>query len=155
MPHVMNALDKPVTVKCFGNYISFTPRQIKYVANENMALKISIDNRDDGLVSFPEEAMEMDKNGPEFKRIIAEKRKEGLNNYIRKLTQVVRNLEISVQKDLDIKNIKGSIATYASDGELAAMRELAQLKSTEENQEALKTEEYEKLREQASKHLKR
>lgn len=153
MPHIMNALDKPVTVKVFGNYITFSPRQIKYIANENMALKMNMDHGGEGLVSFPDEAMEFDKNGPEFKKVVSEKIREGKQKRVKLLKQIVHNLEVSLQRDLDIAGIKTSAATFASEGELAALKELAQFKSVEQDEEAFRAEEWEKLRKQVDGNL--
>lgn len=141
----MNALNKPVTVKVFGNHISFNPRQIKSITNQNMADKMHMDLGYEGLIGFPEEAMELDRNSIEFKAIVEEKVKEGTNKRIDFLNQVASNLRVSLQRDLDAANIKTDAGVYASKGELAVLKELASYADLEAAEEAKRSKEYKEL----------
>ena len=150
MPHIMNTLDKPVNVKVYGNWFSFQPKQIKYIANEGVAYKMNTDLGEEGLVAFPEEAMEMDKQSAEFRRIQSEVVKAGVFKRIKKLKEIIYNLEVSLQKDIDLKGLKTDVAAFASDGELQAYRELSVLQGYEQSEQQKRADEFKKLRETVS-----
>jgi hypothetical protein len=140
MPYIMNCLPTPVSTKVFGNWISFTPGQIKLIHNESVAQFISEKRSEEGLVSIPDDAMEMKLDKPEeFKKIIEERKLDGIQARIRKLEWIKENLLSSMAKDMKKANITSDVLLEASKGEKEAFKELKSLRAvvTESNQDNL------------------
>lgn len=122
---VLNALDKEVHVQAFGNHFSFKAGQIKRMRRE-IADFLCRERKNMGLVGLPAEFEE-----PEYKltedgvKILEEKKLEGVRNRIAHLQWQVNNLK-SLQRDLEMKNLKVDPLTMASDGDIQAMEELHQ-----------------------------
>lgn len=141
MAFIYNPRSEKVETKVFGNYMSFPPDKIKYV--EQKTAEFIRENRGGlGLVTLPEEFED-----PEFratkegKRVLAERSKEGIANRVSFLRDIVRNLTVSLRADMDSRNQKGDPRLYASDGEIAAMRELAALQNKEADDQKKRVQE--------------
>lgn len=120
---VMNALDKEVHVQAFGNYFSFKAGQIKRLRRE-IGDFICRERKSMGLVGLPPEFEEPEyKVSEEGKAILEQKKLEGVRNRIQHLQWQVNNLK-SLQRDLEMKNMKVDPLTLATDGDIAAMEEL-------------------------------
>lgn len=144
MPIVYNPTTEVVKVQAFGNYFAFNPGQMK-VMQPDIAQFLSIDKAYLGFVTLPEEVLE-DKEAPESKRLIEEAKKIGINNRISHLKRIITNLEVGLRRDLEMANIKTDPLKYATEGELAAYRELAKYKSTQEDEGKKRAEEIEELK---------
>lgn len=127
----MNALDTPVNTQAHGKWFQWKPLQIKDIQNEDLAMFFIQNRADDGLVSIPDHVANEDKNSIVYLEAIEECRKQGIANRINKLNFIIANLEQSLRYDLEAKNIKADPLTLASKGELAAYKELANLKEYE------------------------
>lgn len=134
MPYILNALDKKVSVKVFGKYFEFNPRQIKPIVSDGIALKLETSHGSEGLVAFPEEAMEWDRNGADWKQLHDEKIMEGKAKRLKKLEEVRYNEEVSLKKDLDIKGLKTSPFTFGNAALVAIFQELIELKKDHKSQ---------------------
>jgi hypothetical protein len=146
----MNSRDEKVSVQAFGNWFQFGPGQIKNVHNTNLAMFLAQNRGEDGLVDIPDEVMEMDKSSTEFKEIIEDKRKEGVNKRIQKLNSIVNNLEASLRYDVETKGLKVDPLSLASKGELNAYKELASYKDHEAREALNVADEIRKLKGQIS-----
>lgn len=144
MPVVYNPTAEVVKVQAFGNHFSFNPGQMKVMQPE-IAQFLSIDKAYLGFVTLPEEVLE-DKTAPESVRLIDEAKKMGVNNRINHLKRIISNLEVSLRRDLEQSNIKTDPLKYASEGELAAYRELAKYKFSQEDEGKKRMEEIEELK---------
>lgn len=148
MPFIFNTLDEHVSVQVFGNWIKFTPGQIKSIHSDSIAKFILEKRSEDGLVDFADEMMEMDHKSPEFLAYQEQKRKEGIERVITGLERVIANLEVSLRRDLETANIKSDVLTWASKGELEAYRRLAKYKAYQKQDLANTADEIRKLKEE-------
>jgi hypothetical protein len=145
MALVMNATNREQHVVVFGNHFTLKPNQIKNFT-DNIANFMCADRRDFGLVGLPEEFSD-----PGFaatddgKRILAEKKAEGTANYIRRLKQIVYNAQVALRQDLEKANLKVDWKAFASDGEMAAMEELAKYQDAEDSKQADRVEKLKQL----------
>jgi len=147
MPFIMNALETPINTQAHGKWFQWKPRQIKEIQNVDLAMFLTQNRGEEGLVAINDDIMELDKNSAEFKDFIEERRKEGVQKRINKLAFIVQNLEQSLRYDLETKNIKADPYSFASKGELAAYKELATLKEYERTQHLNVGDEIRKLKE--------
>lgn len=125
--YIMNALDKDVSTQVHGKWFSFKPRQIKLFANKDIAEFMAMNRGEEGLVDIPEEIMELPAADPERVKVVEEKRFEGVQKRVRKLDMIKENLLTSLRYDVELKGIKADPLTFASKGELLAIRELKTL----------------------------
>lgn len=146
MPYIMNCLQDKVTTQAHGKYFTWTPGEIKTLHNLNLAQFLAQHRGEEGLIDIPEQVMELDKNSPEFKTALAERRKEGVAKYVRKLNQVIRNLEMSLRRDYETSGQKGNFLFEASKGELAAYKELKKYKEYESQEQLNVADEIQKVR---------
>lgn len=149
MPYIMNALSTPVNTQAQGTWLQWKPLEIKTIHNEHKAAFFEEKRSNEGLIRIPEEIMELEKNDPVRINFIEEKRKEGVSNRIKKLQEVQYNLEVSLRRDLEVKNIKADALTFASKGELVAYQELMSLQSDQRNVVVTPGDEIRKLKEQS------
>jgi hypothetical protein len=141
----MNALDVDVYVQAHGKPFSFKPRQIKNMHNPNLAMFLSQNRGENGLVDIADEVMELDKNSPEFLEAIEAKRKEGIEKRINKLRWIINNLESSLRYDIETKGLKIDPLSQASKGELLAYKEMATLVDAEQKQAINTADEIRKM----------
>lgn len=131
MPFVMNALATPINTQAHGKWFAWKPGQIKEIQNNDLAMFLTQNRGEEGLVGIDDHMMELDKSDPEnlakFNEYIEDRRKEGVQKRINKLDSIIRNLEQSLRFDLESKNIKSDPLSFASKGELQAYKERASL----------------------------
>lgn len=144
----MNTLTDSVSTQVHGSWFTWKPQEIKSIHNPKLAEFISQKRGEDGLVEIPEYVMELDKNGSEFKVAIAERRKEGVTKRVMKLNSIVRNLEMSLRRDYETSGQKGNFLFEASQGELAAYKELKKYKEFEQTEKLNIADEIQKVREE-------
>ena len=151
----MNVTEETVSVKLCGNYFMFKPQQIKKM-NPDLAKFIQIDRRDSGLAVLPDLfSDDIDESEISDEALAARKAeveaeveaiKEGvLQAYLQKYKQIVANNQIHLRRDLEQANIKADPASFASDGELDAMRILAKYQRKSEDASKAKADEVKKL----------
>jgi len=144
---IINALDKPVTTKVFGNYITFASRKPK-VVQAHTARWINEYRRGDGLVLADQRLADPEfRVSPEGKARIKEAIEQGLKNRVSKLRELQHNIA-SMQRDLDSKNFKVDARSWASDGELAALEELAALQAKQKDKAQERAKKIRELEEQ-------
>ena len=144
MAVVFNPTAEEVKVQAFGNHFSFKPGQMK-VMQDDIASFLAIDKAYLGFVTLPEWVLE-DKSAPEAVQAIKEASKQGVNNRINHLKRIINNLEVSLRRDLEMKNIKMDPTRMATEGELAAYRELAKYRQTQEDEGLKRATEIEELK---------
>ncbi len=134
MALVYNTTEETQTIKIFGNYFTFKPGSQKNL-EEKIAHNITTDKKEFGLVRLPVQFEEDAgfKDTAEGQKIMAEKRQEGLANYINHLRFIVANNQLSLRRDLEMKNIKADPAVYASEGEINAMKLLVKYQKQAED----------------------
>ncbi len=133
-----------VNVRALGNWFSFKSGQIKNM-DDKIAHFICVDKAEYGFQTLPDICFE-DPNCKESIDAKATAIKQGRNNIIKKLHDVIRNLEVSLQRDLDIAGIKTNVLTQASDGELNAYRRLAKFEALKQDEEGNKLKEIMELK---------
>lgn len=144
MALVLNSTTETVKVQALGNWFEFKPGQMKSL-NDALAHFLVTDKSYMGFVSVPESVME-DPGSEDSERIKEEARKLGLSRRIDHLKKVIHNLEVSLTRDLEMKNIKAKATIYASDGELKAYKELAAIQKVSVDEGQRRAEEIEKLK---------
>ncbi len=148
MPYIMNALEEKVTTQAHGKYFTWTPGEIKQLHNLHLAQFLSQHRGIEGLVEIPEQIMELDKNGSEYKVAIAHKRKEGIEKFVAKQNFIIRNLEMSLRRDYETSGQKGNFLFEASKGELEAYKNLKKYKEFEAKEQLNTADEIAKIREE-------
>lgn len=147
MGYIMNCLDEKVQTQAHGKYFTWAPSEIKMLHNDKLCEFIAQYRGEEGLVEVPATTMEMDKASEEYKTAIFEKRKEGIEKYVRKQNFIIRNLEMSLRRDYETSGQKGNYLFEASKGELQAYKNLKKYKSFEEEQKLNVADEIAKIRE--------
>lgn len=155
---VYNPTSEEIKVQAYGNWFTFKPGQYKEMRNE-IAEFLTVQKAYTGLVGLPifitqdmpaDEASEEEKQSYKTRKAeaIAEAKKVGIERRIKHLNGVVKNLELSLRRDLEQKNIKVDPHLMATDGEMAAYRELAKYKAASQDEATKRVEELKKLKEQ-------
>jgi hypothetical protein len=147
MALVMNSQNEAVKVQAFGNWFEFKPEQVKNM-QDNIALFLCTNKAYLGFVGLPEDFDERAEE--EKKQIKTEAKRNGINRVKEHLQSIIKNLEVSLQRDLEQANIKSKSTAYASDGEMEAYRKLAKLKSQDVDAAKEREVEIERLRAEAN-----
>jgi hypothetical protein len=150
MALVMNASNEIATFRVFGNHFTLKPGQIKSF-QENIARFISINEttKNLGLVTLPDELEDLDmRQSPEGKAILEDKKKDGVNNRIAFLRQLVYNNQVSLRQDLEKANIKADPRVFASSGEMGAYEELVKYQAKKEDEDQKKVARIKALEDQ-------
>jgi hypothetical protein len=163
MPIVINVTDETISGRIAGNWFTWAPRQQKTIRDERIAKKIAGHHELSefaGLAVMPDimTEEERDGNAPITDEEMTRRKKEfeeskkvaceaAMERYIRKLRFLVKNNQVSQQKDIDQSGAKYNASADITKGEMEAMRLLAkyQRKSADEADERAK--EVEKLKE--------
>lgn len=141
----MNTDLEAVKVQALGNWFSFNAGQIKNM-DDKIAHFIATEKKYMGLVTLPDVCIE-DPNGAESLSAKELAIQQGRLSIVNHLKYIIRNLEVSLQKDLDKANIKGNVMAYASDGELAAYHKMSKFKDLEQDALQKRIDEVTKLKE--------
>lgn len=156
MALVLSTDVQPVKVQAHGNWFEFKPGQVKNM-QKDIADFLCLDKREFGFVALPE-ALEEEAPGSEaYKKAIAEANVVGRRNIVAKLNRMRHNLEVSMQKDLDVAGIKASPISMCEDKEAVKTmyRRLAEFKNLETESVEADISEIEKLKEQLDGPTKR
>lgn len=147
----MNSLDEDQTIVVWGKHFTFKPRQIKAIHSDEVASFILRERKEFGFIEIPKlvtlEEGTVDKydESPEGKALIEEKRKEGIEEYCRRLRRVVYNLQVSLKKDLAIKNIQMDPLTMATDEDVKHMELLVKYQAKKEDAAQVRIDRAKKL----------
>lgn len=145
MPLIFNASAETQRFQVFGNHFELGSKKMK-MFEERIARFIEMERRYLGLVSLPDDFMDPSfSNSEQGKQVLAEKEREGIDARVKHLRGVIYNNEVSLRQDLERANIKADPKVFASAGEVAAYRELATYKKSQDDAEAAKVEEIKKL----------
>lgn len=142
MALVMNASAETANFKVYGNHFSMKPGQIK-TFQDHVARFIAITDttRNLGLVTLPDDLEDLDyRQSEDGKRTLDEKRKEGIDNRVSCLRQIIYNNQVSLRQDLERANIKADPRVYASLGEVKAYEELAGYQIHKEDEDKKKVD---------------
>lgn len=159
MPIVTNATEETITIRLCGNWFTFKPGASKTMS-EDLARFISTEKKDAGLAVLPDrpDNVEGDASYEELAlrtREWEEQRKaaieSALDQYISRLRKVIYNNQVSLRTDLEKGNIKADPASFASDGEIDAMKIVAKYQRKDADAEKARIDEVKKLMEQVSK----
>lgn len=142
---VMNTTNEVQKTKVFGNYFEFKPGQIKSL-EDRISHFIVTERRTQGFVGLPEEFSDPSFAATEDgKKVLAFKKKEGLESYLQSLRERVNNVEVSLRRDLEQKNIKADPRVFASDGEIEAYELLAAYQKGQNDEAEKKLKRLEEL----------
>lgn len=144
---IYNTLPQKQVVTVFGKYFEFSPNQIKLIHNEGVGAHLIMQKAYMGFVEVPDMCVETP-DTEEAKAAKSEARSRGIQNRITWLRGIIHNLEVSLKRDLEQANIKGDPLSYASNGELAAYKELKELKKFTADEGAARADEIKKLKEE-------
>jgi hypothetical protein len=146
MPLIMNATDETVQVKALGNWFSFNPGQIK-VFEDKIAHFIATERKEKGLVDLPDEFMDPAyAQTPEGAKLLADKKKDGVEAYCNHLRWLIRNNEVSLRRDLERANMKIAPELEASEGEMKAYELLAKYQSKKQDETQKKLDRVSELK---------
>lgn len=151
MRFIMNALDEDQTTIVHGKHFSFKGKQIKPFQNEEIANTILRERKEMGFVEIPKVAGDDETSVEDYDRspaglaIIEDARRHGIEEYCNKLRKQVYNLQVSLKKDLAIKNMNIDPAHLASDGDLKSMEALVKYQSRKEDASHIRAEKAKKL----------
>lgn len=154
MRFVMNALDEDQTVMVGGKHFSFKGKQIKPFQNDDVADVILKLKAELGFVEIPKLKTDDDSLVDDYDRspagleLVESKRKEGIENYCRRLKAIVYNLQVSLRKDLAVKNMNIEPSHLASDGDLKHMEQLAKYQTRKEDAAQVRADKIKKLEKQ-------
>lgn len=146
MALILSSDIEDVKVQVFGNWFTFKAGQIK-VMDDRISHELCTSKSYLGFVGLPDSVIE-DPASDESKKAKETATKEGRGNIARHLTKVINNLEVSLQKDLDVSGMKIHALKLASEGELKAYKKLAEFKHQEVDESERRLNEITKLKEQ-------
>lgn len=147
----MNALDEDQTVVIHGKHFSFKGKQIKPFQNDDIANIILKNKRENGFVEIPkleltdESAVEDYDRSPAGQTVIEQARRSGIEEYCNKLRKQVYNLQVSLKKDLAMKNMNIDPSHLATDGDLHSMEQLVKYQNRKEDISHIRAEKAKKL----------
>jgi hypothetical protein len=145
MGYILNATKEKQTVKALGKWFVFNPEQVKQMSDD-MTLFISQNKTEQGLVALPEQWEDMEwRSSPEGKEALSEAKKLGMEQYIANLRKLIYNNQVSLRADLEKSGIKADPAAFASEGELNAMRLVAQYQAQAEDEAQKRIQEVKEL----------
>lgn len=147
MAFVISTDIRPVKVLAFGNWFDFKPGQIKNMS-ENLAAFLTREKKSYGFANLPEAFEDPSyKDTDEGKQHLEAAIESGRRNVVAELMYRKRNLEVSLQKDLDIKGERSNSLIYASEADKEMYRRLAEFAHLNQDKAAQDLAEITKLKE--------
>lgn len=137
MALVMNASADTVEFRAYGSHFSMKSGQIKTFQDHIARFIVTNEStRSLGLVGLPEELEDIDfRQSAAGLAAVEEKKKEGVNNRIAHLRQVIYNNQVSLRQDLEKSNLKADPRAFASEGEVKAFEELVKYQAKKEDED--------------------
>lgn len=148
MKFVMNSLDEEQTILAHGKHFFFKARQVKPFYSDAIGAFILKERAELGMIEVPaivnddEGAVEDYVKDP---KVLEERRKAGVEAYCVHLRKVLYNLQVSLRKDLDSKNMKMDVRTLATSGDLNHMEKLVKYQTRKEDAEQVKVDRIKQL----------
>lgn len=140
-----NATNEEQSVKAFGNWFNFKPKQIKEISDD-IGRFIMIEKKHYGIVGLPDEMADLDyRQSEEGKAVLADRTREGVNNFVSELRKIVHNAEVGLRQDLEKSGLKSDYRAHMSKGEIDALRKLAAYQKDEEDVTKLQIDEIKEL----------
>lgn len=162
MPIVINVTEETISGQIGGNWFTWKPKQEKTIRDERIARKIAGHHELSefaGLAVLPDIMTEEERDGNlEVTPEDLERRKQeyetakkaaceaAMDRYIRKLRWLVRNNQVSHQKDIDRSGAKYNASADITDGEMTAMELLAKYQRKDQDEKDKRAERVEKLK---------
>lgn len=137
-----------VKVQAMGNWFEFKPGQIKNMQKEFSDF-LSLDKKEYGFVALPEALEDEDRSSEVFKKAVEEATIQGRRNIVAKLNRMRHNLEVSMQKDLDMAGLKGNPINFVDNKQavIDMYKKLKQFKDLETESVEKDIEEIQRLQE--------
>lgn len=146
-----NATNEEQSVKAFGNWFSFKPKQIKSI-NDQFGRFIVMDKKEYGIVDLPEEMLDEEyKKSEAGQALLREKTEQGIQQRVNFLKLMVYNAEVSLRRDLDRNNDKSDHRAQMTKGEIEAMRRLVEYQKADEDQIKAQVDEIKDLEKKLKK----
>ena len=123
MALILNANIKEVSVQAFGNWFTFKPGQKKNMDSKLVDF-LAMQKKDMGFVSLPDICSE-EPDSPEAKAAVEAAIKQGRANVVAYCERMISNLEVSLQKDYDMANIKTNVTRIEGEGASPPLRTLS------------------------------
>lgn len=153
--YILNATDKEVHTKAFGNHFTFKSGEVKRMS-ENMGSFIAEQKGYLGLVSVPESLSDHNivvhedktmryRETPEGQALLVSRKQAGIDKRVAFLTGQVHNLKVSIAEDLAGQEMKIDPFLLATKGDEEAMEELASYQNQAEDEIKARTERLKKL----------
>lgn len=150
---IANATKENISVKVAGNWFNWGPEKSRVIQNDGIAKFIQMELTDSGLYIVPTLVGEDEEVTPEelaerkeaAREQIEVAKQTALERYIAKHRAVIYNNQVSLRRDLEMKNIKADPAAFASEGEINSMRLVAKYQKGSEDAEQAKIDEVKKL----------
>lgn len=151
MALIMNASCVPQSFTVFGHHFVLKPGQIKNF-NDNIAQFISSERADLGLVPLPDEFTDPEfKDTDEGKRILSEKKADGVKARVFRLKQLAYNETVALKLDLEARNMKTDPRVFMSESALKQLEELASYMDEEDTQKAEQIEKIKRVEKRIGK----
>lgn len=158
MCRVWNPTEERVATRIHGDWFSFAPNTQKTM-DISKGEFINMNRQETGLVVLPSEFdpssesyVENYEKTEAGKKVMAEKREEGIRNLIEFHMGIIRNNQVMLRQDLAQQFPSGDAsklaALYASKGEQESMRLVAKYKGKASDNAQKKMEDVEKLMQQ-------
>lgn len=145
MPLIMNTTNETQKVRAFGNFFEFKPKQIKPM-QEHIADFIASERSYQGMVALPESFEDLEyRQSDEGKAQLKELERQGIESYLGHLRSIIYNNQVSLRQDLEQSGIKADPASFASEGELEAMRLVASYQSKKDDEAQKRIDEVKEL----------
>lgn len=142
---IYNATNEKQHVVVFGNHFQLEAGKIKNF-QDHISHYIATERAEFGLVSLPEQFEDPDfSKSEEGKKILAEKKEEGLKRYIGRLKTIAYNNLVSLKQDLEKANLKVDSRSFATDAELDAMELLAKYQASQDDKVEKKVQRIKEL----------
>lgn len=130
---IYNTTNEQQSVKAFGNWFTFKPKQMKMI-DDKLSHFLATEKKEYGLVALKEDFGDPTYlQSPEGQAELAAKENEGVKNYIAHHRSIIYNNQVSLRKDLETANLKIDPATLASDGEIKSMEIVAKYQQQEDD----------------------
>lgn len=129
MPFVYNACPREKSVCAQGNWFTFKPKQVKFIGSDTLAVFLTSNCGYEGLVRVGEGFED-----PEYRKSEAGKKEitdadaGGLKARAAYLQSIINNTLNGLRRDLERHNDKSDPRSHMSDGMIANMEELAEIK---------------------------
>lgn len=163
MPAILNCLDEDNQCTVGGSTFSFKPGQLKYFHDAGVAKAIARLKADDGFIMVSEDLEELahlkdamlDKVITQEQRAaLGEQKKKGVENYCRRLRELIFNATVSLQKDIDMSGAKYDARVHASKYDLQKLETLARYQSSEQDKDQVVLDKFKELEKKVSKTAK-